>query len=109
MARHGSSLRRVLARVCRPRMMALLLLATTAAEIGTSAAATTWQSEVKLPSARYAAVAVAAPDGRIFVLGGLSSRYRYLARMDVYTPSTKSWSRAAPMPVPRGFFAAALG
>ncbi|MBK7425168.1 MAG: hypothetical protein IPJ48_19995 [Propionivibrio sp.] len=67
----------------------------------------TWSVGTPLPSPRHQASAVAAPDGKIYVMGGFDGHAEF-NRVDVYTPQTNSWQAATPMPTARRCFASAL-
>jgi len=76
-----------------------------------------WTQGAALPTTRTDAQAVTLPDGRIAVLGGeagcgpalpCASGGRVFATVEIYTPSSDSWTTAAPMPVARERFAAVL-
>jgi N-acetylneuraminic acid mutarotase len=58
----------------------------------------TWQTLPDLPAARMGAVAVAVPDGRIYVLGGRDERGALLDTVLVFDPRTATWSRGPDMP-----------
>jgi len=72
-----------------------------------------WTRGASMRVAREGGRAVTLPDGRIAVLGGgigcadnLCTTGTVYDRADVYTPSSNSWAKLAPMPHPRYRFAA---
>jgi len=78
-----------------------------------------WRDGASMPVVREGARAVTLPNGRIAVLGGatpcggssngnICNGGTVYNRVDVYTPSTDSWSLLAPMRSPRYRFAAVL-
>lgn len=65
-----------------------------------------------LPRRRFAHSAAAGPDGRIYVAGGAESNQTVgseLNIVDIYDPSTETWTEGAPMPTPRMFVGLAFG
>jgi N-acetylneuraminic acid mutarotase len=64
-----------------------------------------------MPSARRGHAVVAAPDGLMYIPGGVGegAGANWLASVDVYNPMTNTWSRAASMPAARAFFGAVPG
>lgn len=63
-----------------------------------------WSSGVELPTAREH-LAVVALNGLIYAIGGRANRDEgdeFAAANEVYDPATRSWSKLAPLPVPRG-------
>lgn len=82
--------------------------------------ANAWSQRQPLPVAREGAQAVTLPDGRIAVLGGAASATgtgcttnlctdgTVYQRVDVYDPTTDTWSTLPAMTSPRYRFAAAL-
>ena len=65
----------------------------------------TWRTLAPMPTPR-SEVAVAALDGRIYVVGGFEADGSPSARVEVYDPATNAWSEAAPLPEPRHHTAA---
>ncbi|MEX2206805.1 MAG: hypothetical protein WEF50_11310 [Myxococcota bacterium] len=65
---------------------------------------------------RSAGATATAPDGRMYLVGGLGKRKygeekqksRVLGALEIYDPATEQWSEAAPMDVARQQFGAAL-
>jgi hypothetical protein len=57
--------------------------------------------------ARGALAAGAAPDGRIYALGGADGPD--FADVEVFTPTTDSWAEGTPLPSPRSGLAAGIG
>lgn len=72
--------------------------------VGTLLATPSWSARDDLPTPRQA-LAAAALDGRIHVVGG--SNGSPLAVHEEYDPATDSWTTRAPMPTARQFLAAA--
>ncbi|MFB7615699.1 Kelch repeat-containing protein [Kitasatospora sp. NPDC056181] len=64
----------------------------------------TWQTGPPMPTAREGAVAATGADGRVYVIGGYTAAEPDVptSTVEVYTPSTREWSQAAPMPGPKG-------
>ena len=74
----------------------------------------TWSTAASMPTARSRLAAVAGPDGKIYAIGGSTTSTLdltgYSSVVEVYDPTTNSWSTAAPMNTPRvGLAAAASG
>lgn len=72
--------------------------------------ANTWASLAPLPTPRSGAAAVAINE-KIYVIGGwrLVGGVPVLQNIvEVFDPSTNTWSTAAPMPTPRAYFGAAV-
>ncbi len=65
-----------------------------------------WSRVAPLPAPRMAH-AIAAFEGKVYVLGGWNGS-AYSATVFVYDPASDSWSSAATMRAPRGFAAAAV-
>ncbi len=59
-----------------------------------------------MPTARGGVAAAAAPDGKIYAIGGYGNT-GYLAKVEEYDPATDTWKARAPMPTARGYLAAA--
>jgi N-acetylneuraminic acid mutarotase len=69
----------------------------------------TWPGTMPLmPTPRQGHVAVAGPDGLIYVLGGLNDTGT-LASVEAYDPEANSWQTPAPMLTARRDFAAVVG
>ena len=72
----------------------------------------TWSTAAPMPSARSRLAAVAGPDGKIYAIGGSTTsmldRTGYSSLVEVYDPTTNSWTTAAPMNTPRVGLAAAV-
>jgi N-acetylneuraminic acid mutarotase len=77
--------------------------------------ANTWTQGANMPTAREGAQAVLLDSNHIAVLGGSTGGCQsnptctVYNRVEIYTPSTNTWSTAAPMLSPRYRFAAAGG
>jgi N-acetylneuraminic acid mutarotase len=54
-----------------------------------------------MPTARGRLSAVVGPGGCIYVVGGEDDTARAVATVEVYSPSTNSWTTVAPMPTAR--------
>jgi N-acetylneuraminic acid mutarotase len=67
----------------------------------------TWTVLAPLPVARQE-VAVAALDGRVFVIGGFGGGGAPVATVEVYDPATNQWETRAPLPTPTHHAAAAV-
>ena len=67
----------------------------------------TWTFLAPLPAPRQE-VAVAALDGRVFVIGGFGEGGEPMASVDVYDPATNEWESRAPLPAPTHHAAAAV-
>jgi N-acetylneuraminic acid mutarotase len=66
----------------------------------------TWASLASLPAVRTNLAAAAAPDGRIYAVGGRDSNSNDLDTLTAYDPSTNAWTTLAAMPTPRNGLAA---
>ncbi len=66
-------------------------------------------NEGPLPGARFQAVAVTDVQGHVVLMGGKDNSLSVLARVDVYDPGTKTWSRAPDLNQVRDRLGAALG
>ena len=64
-----------------------------------------WRTLAPMPMPR-SEVAVAALDGKIYVVGGFEADGSTSAKVEVYDPATDTWSEAAPLPEPRHHTAA---
>jgi N-acetylneuraminic acid mutarotase len=72
----------------------------------------TWTRVRPMPTARAGAAAVAAPDGKIYVIGGYDLATGFLNPLntvEAYDPATNRWSSKAPMPTRRELLGAAVG
>ncbi len=65
----------------------------------TAQAAAPWTDRAPLPEARQE-VAVAALDGRVYVIGGFRGDASVADTVEVYDSASDSWSTAAPYPTP---------
>ena len=61
--------------------------------------AAAWSTRAPLPEARQE-LAVAALDGRTYVIGGFRGDASISSAVDVYDPSSDTWFPAAPLPTP---------
>jgi N-acetylneuraminic acid mutarotase len=70
-----------------------------------------WTEEAPMPTARLSLGVVAVPDGRIFAIGGESGipPWPVFDTVEVYQPSTNTWSTEASLPESRSGFGATLG
>jgi len=66
----------------------------------------TWTQKADMPTARDNA-GFAVVDGKIYVIGGLSSRRERIAVVEEYDPATDTWMTRADMPNPRASHVAA--
>lgn len=74
--------------------------------------ANAWTALAPMPTARSGLAAVTGSDGRIYVMGGyssLSAAAAPLPTLEIYNPASNAWAAAAPMPIPLGLLAAAVG
>lgn len=84
----------------------------------------TWSTRASIPSLRAEPRAVTAPNGKIYVVGGVEYRYSagWLSQVadstmvEAFDPATDTWERdanhggtLAPMPTGRGFFGMTVG
>lgn len=63
-----------------------------------------WSPGVELPTAREH-LAVVALNGKIYAIGGRANGNeddQYASANEVYDPATRTWTKLAPLPVPRG-------
>lgn len=67
----------------------------------------TWTSLAPMPTARQE-VAVAALDGKVFVIGGFGPDAEPVGTVEVYDPATDRWTRRAPLPAPSHHAAVAV-
>jgi N-acetylneuraminic acid mutarotase len=67
----------------------------------------TWTAMAPMPTARQE-VAVAALDGRVYVIGGFGPRAEAMATVEAYDPATNRWEARAPLPAPLHHAAAAV-
>ena len=65
-----------------------------------------WSTVAPMHRARGALAAVAAPDGRIYALGGANGPD--FADVEVYSPADNTWTEATPLPSPRSGLAAGI-
>lgn len=71
-----------------------------------------WSTLPPLPTAVTRAAAVTLADGRILVIGGAiasGSTFAAVGLVQVFTPSTRTWSSGVPMPAPYERLGAAVG
>jgi N-acetylneuraminic acid mutarotase len=69
----------------------------------------TWKTAASMPTARAFFGAVLGSDGRIYVVGGYNDS-GYLSTVEVYDPSTNTWSTTAPLHIARaGLDVASVG
>ncbi|MFC9534341.1 Kelch repeat-containing protein [Streptomyces sp. NPDC056975] len=76
----------------------------------------TWSPTAPMPTRRYLLAAATGCDGSVYAIGGLAamteeanSDVGLSATVEVYTPSTGTWTAAASMPTPRAGLGAATG
>jgi N-acetylneuraminic acid mutarotase len=71
----------------------------------------TWSTVAPMPTPRQHLAAVVGTDGLIYTMGGIieASGGGKTGVLEVYNPTTNSWSTRAPMPTPRYGLAAVLG
>lgn len=67
----------------------------------------TWTTLAPMPTARQE-VAVAALDGRVWVIGGFGESAEPVATVEAYDPATNRWETKTPLPVPLHHAAAAV-
>jgi N-acetylneuraminic acid mutarotase len=104
----GRSIRAVLACCGLAMVLSTMGLAASPATVPAQAATSyTWVRAGRLSTARTAQ-AIRLRNGRVLVVGGLTSTGTLLATTDLYRPSSNSWSRAASLPQPRFGFALTL-
>ncbi len=70
-------------------------------------ASDTWQSRAPMPTARRAAAAVQASNGKIYVIGGQIGT-TVLSVVEVYDPAADAWTSETPLPGPRVWHGAAF-
>lgn len=79
--------------------------ASSSVQASTTASDMLWTSKAAMPTAR-SALGVAALNGKIYAIGGGDTEWPYrgmpLSTVEVYDPSSNSWTTGAPMPTPRG-------
>jgi N-acetylneuraminic acid mutarotase len=68
-----------------------------------------WGTVASMPTARSELAAVAAPDGRIYAIGGEYSGPGVVTTVEAYTPGTNTWATVASMSVARVGHGATLG
>lgn len=66
----------------------------------------TWSTVAPMHRARGALAAVAAPDGRIYALGGADGPD--VADVEVYSPNDNTWTETTPLPAPRSGLGAGI-
>jgi N-acetylneuraminic acid mutarotase len=73
----------------------------------------TWHAGAPMPTARQGLCAIAAPNGKIYAIGGGNNGYggTYIqyTTVEAYTPSTNTWAAVAPLPSATANLACALG
>ncbi|MDB4965465.1 MAG: kelch repeat-containing protein [Myxococcales bacterium] len=62
-------------------------------------ATATWQPRAAMPAARQE-TAVAALDGKVYVLGGFDGTQTIVATVEAWDPATDRWSTMPPLPAP---------
>jgi N-acetylneuraminic acid mutarotase len=73
-------------------------------------ATNSWTTRAPMPTARLGLALVAAPNGKLYAIGGYStSAQQALGFVEEYDPTTDQWTRRADMPSARTRFGAALG
>lgn len=78
-------------------------------------ATNTWVTATVMPRVRRSFAAVAGPDGRIYVIGGINApdagilNANDIAIVDVYSPRTNTWTTVADLPAPRRNMRAVVG
>ena len=70
---------------------------TTAWSLNLVDANATWKPIAQPPFKRRA-ISAAAHDGKLFVIGGMTSKSKPTTRVDIYDPVTDSWSLGKPVP-----------
>lgn len=75
-------------------------------------ASSTWTTGADMPTARTR-LGLATVDGLIYAIGGLTSApntlpYTYTAAVEVFNPSTNTWSTGVPLPQPLSCFGVAV-
>ena len=70
---------------------------TTAWSLNLVDANATWKPIARPPFQRRA-ISAAAYDGKLFVIGGMTSKSKPTTRVDIYDPVTDSWSLGKPVP-----------
>jgi N-acetylneuraminic acid mutarotase len=65
-------------------------------------ATNTWTSKQDMPVARYGMNGAGVIDGKIYVTGGFTDRYKPHASLFVYDPATNTWTRKRDMPAAGG-------
>ena len=61
-------------------------------------ATNTWATKASMPTPRYWLAAAAAPNGKVYAIGGLGPPNAQSAVVEEYDPSTNSWTRKADLP-----------
>ena len=67
-------------------------------------AANKWMTKADMPTLR-GAMKSAVANGKIYVIGGISTVFSPLSVVEEYDPTTNTWARKAGMPTPRWSFA----
>jgi len=67
-------------------------------EPGRDGSALAWKSLPPLPGGPRQETGVAALDGKVYVVGGLTSATSTVATVEAYDPATNTWSSVAPLP-----------
>jgi N-acetylneuraminic acid mutarotase len=80
---------------------------TTAHAIDLASASPHWEA-MPAPPFQRRALAVAAADGKLFVLGGLTPQRRRCREVNIFDPQTGAWSRGPQLPMD-GFGVSAVG
>ena len=68
-----------------------------------------WEALPPMPFPRSALAAAVDADGRIYAIGGRDGAGNGGARVDVFDPAERRWTRRRDMPTPRGGLAAVTG
>jgi len=75
----------------------------------------TWTTLAPMPTARFAFGAITGSDGRIYAIGGNSGCFtncpgqEFLNTVEIYNPSSDTWTTGAPMPTARAGLVLANG
>jgi len=67
----------------------------------------TWAVRTLMPTARELLAVAAAPNGKLYAIGGYNDINGILATVEAYDPATDSWTAYTPMPTARYMLAAA--
>src|SRR4051812_35680717 len=78
---------------------------------GTTAWAPQATAPTDMPGGRshLGAATSAAPDGRIYAIGGEDSAFKIVGTVEAYRPANTNWATVAPMPTARKDLAVATG